>query len=258
MQDLVERILGRAQAGPARVRLLWQGMEDGAPRAQLHADEPVSAASTIKLPIMLTLLGRVARGEATLEETLWVQDILPDSQPFEQGPRQATLEELCRWMICLSDNTAANCLIRRLGMAAVNDFCQGLGLSATVLRREMLDFDALRAGRDNTVSPRDQFVCYEALVHGRILTPALCRLALSILESNRDYGLLYRYIPVPLRLAHKSGGLDHLDHDAGVFFLAKGAYFLGVFVTGGEESQRRQMIGTLSQWVYAHETEEKA
>jgi len=255
MEKLAAKILDYAAAAPCRVRLLWQSMKDDEPRAQYLADERVSSASTIKVPIMLTLLQRVADGRESLDTKVLVEDILEDSRPFEQGPRTVTLEEVCRWMIILSDNTSTNFLIRRLGMEEINAYCQRLGLQQTAVRRVMLDFEALEAGRDNTTSACDQYICYRALYDQSILTPELCRLGLDMLFSNRDYALLYRYIPVPLHLAHKSGGLDFLSHDAGIFFLPREDYFLGVFVTDGTENQRQRAIGDISKWIYDWETE---
>lgn len=62
---------------------------------------------------------------------------------------------------------------------------------------------------------------------------------------------LKRYLVEDVRLAHKTGGLDTVDHDVGIFYTNAVDYSMGVFITNvTDNDQARQLIGRLSKVVY--------
>jgi len=222
------------------------------------AEHKVVSASTIKTPIMLTALSRVQTGTLKMNQMLpvYAPEVLADTEVFDHGEPEYTLEELITWMIINSDNTATNVLIEFLGTDAVNAYCGTLGLKSTVLERKMLDWDAIRAGRNNYISASDLLVVFSKLYHQSILTPELCGLALRILKQQRDFSSAFRYIcDSDLTAAHKTGGLNYLNHDAGIFYLPGSAYYFGCFVTDAMEDSEenpiaKKLIGRLSKAVY--------
>ena len=248
---------GEIAAFPCRTSLL---MTDLATGETLHALEPearVVSASTIKVPILLCALEQVRRGERRLEEMLPVppETILEDTEVFERGVAAYSLWELLYWMIVESDNTATNTVIDALGYDAINSYAQEvLGLKDTLCRRKMLDWAAIEAGRNNYTSAGDQFALYRKLCRGELLNDSLTAVALDMLRRQRSMDDILRYIPYPVDFAHKTGGLDYLSHDAGVFFQPGGDWFLGIFTWDGpsaEGDKRQKMfIGRLAQAIY--------
>ena len=69
-------------------------------------------------------------------------------------------------MITESDNTAANLLIDRLGMDRINSYMQSHGYTHGVLRRKMMDTEAMREGRENLTSTRDVALLFKRLYRG--------------------------------------------------------------------------------------------
>jgi len=123
---------------------------DGADRPLLVlADEVVTAASTIP--------SQRAGGSGVLHAL--------------SSLRTLTLADLLTLMTIVSDNTATNVVIDLIGMERVNQFCARLGLKGTVLRRKMMDADAVRAGLENTTTAHDQATLLDAIA-GRNLLPA--------------------------------------------------------------------------------------
>lgn len=245
-------------AFPAQTALYCVDLTSGAPIAAIRQETRVVSASTIKVPILCCALQEVMDGRLSLEQRIPItpENFCDDTEVFEPGYRQdiCSLWELLYWMIVSSDNTATNTVISLLGFDRINRYCAGLGLAQTTAQRKMLDFSAIAEGRNNYTSPADQYRIYEKLYHGKILNGPLRSVALDFLGRSRSFGSLLRYIPDPVTVLHKPGGLDHLDHDAGIFLLKERPYFLGVFTWDGPaldgQPQQMQLIGQLSRMVY--------
>ncbi|TQI67903.1 serine hydrolase [Clostridium sp. KNHs216] len=242
----------------AKVSLLVYDFDQDETLLSFYEKDRVVSASTIKTPILLTALDMVQSGKLSVGQMLRLpgEEILDDTEVFDRGVREYPLEELLTWMIINSDNTATNVLIEFLGMDAVNACCRKLGLKATALERKMLDWEAVRQGRNNYTSAQDQLTVFQSLRRASILTPELCRCALGILERQRDFSMALRYIADrDFSAAHKTGGLDYLNHDTGIFSLPGHEYYFGCFVTDStddtdENPLSKKLIGRLSRKVY--------
>lgn len=245
-------------AFPAQTALYCVDLTSGESIAAIRQETKVVSASTIKVPILCCALQDVMDGTLSLEQIIPITagDFCGDTEVFEPGYKQdrCSLWELLYWMIVSSDNTATNTVISLLGYDHINRYCAGLGLTSTSVQRKMLDFTAIAEGRNNYTSPADQYRIYEKLYHGNILNQRLREVVFDFLGRSRSFGSLQRYIPDPVTVLHKPGGLDHLDHDAGIFLLEDRPYFLGVFTWDGPaldgQPQQMRLIGQLSRMVY--------
>ena len=229
-------------AFPGKTSILAAEVESGRVLWALEPDTQVVSASTIKVPVLLAALEEVRQGRLSLGQTLDLpaEVLLEDSKVFEYGPTSRSLWELLYWMIVESDNTATNRVISTVGYDAINAYARDvLGLRHTVCQRQMLDWDAIAAGRNNYTSAADQFALYRKLCRG---------------EIQRSMDDILRYNPYPVDFAHKTGGLDYLSHDAGVFFQPGGDWFLGIFTWDGPSAEgddrQKQFIGRLGKAIY--------
>ena len=254
LRDYVENEINNADAA---VSLLVYDFTNNDTILSFGAERRVISASIIKTLIMLTALDLVQKGKLSLDRRIPVpcQEMLEDTEVFHCGQKDCPLEELITWMIINSDNTATNVLIELLGMDTVNEYCKSIGLNSTVLERKMLDWDAVKAGRNNYTSAADQLIVFSKIYHKTILTPELCDLALSILMRQRDYSSALRYLcSADITFAHKTGGLDYLNQDAGIFYMPGHEYYFGCFVTDAmsdteENPVAKRLIGRLSKSV---------
>lgn len=252
LEALKQSLQAEAESSPAQVSILWRSLE-GETLFDFQSGRQMVSASMIKVPILTAALTRVQQGTATMPTLLPVAqaDILDDSKAFETGPRNASLEELLTWMIVESDNTSTNVLIRWLSMEEINAHCAALGLRSTVLQRYMLDVEAMQQGRNNFTSAEDMYLLFAALHANRILTPELCAAALHILKKQRSANLLRRYIWQDATLAHKTGGLSGLCHDAGIITLNGTQWYLGVFTQNApQEDGDQQLIGRVAHQIF--------
>lgn len=245
-------------AFPGKTSLL---MTDIDTHETLHAYDPdvqVVSASTIKVPILLCALRLVQEGKLSLEQTLPLAPavITEDTEVFEAENRRDayTLWEYLYWMIVESDNTATNVMIDFLGYDAINRFIFSAGLDHTSCARRMLDWQAIQAGRNNYTSASDQEILYRRLCRGELLNPKLTEVALDMLRRQRSMDSILRYVPEAVVFAHKTGGLDYLDHDAGVFFLPHRRIYLGVFTWDGPapegDMSQKRYIGKLAKTLF--------
>ena len=219
-------------------------------------EEQVISASTIKVPVMLCLFDYLRENGISVETKIEVksEQICSDSMVFEYGTREASLYELTIWMIINSDNTATNVLLDYLGFDRMNAYFDRIGLADTKVQRHMLDYEAVAAGKNNYISPVDFWRCMEMIWEKKESDPDMA-MAFQILTWNRDDESLLRYLYENPVCAHKSGELDQVEHDAGIFCCEKGNYFLGIFLSemSGEETQLKEackLIGRMSRAVY--------
>ena len=254
----IEKCTGPAGAGgaeqPAQT-LTEKKLQDSILLERRCRDRVVSA-STVKMPVMMALMEKLREENRPLTDCLWVrrEQILDDSKVFEYGEREASFEELITWMIVNSDNTSTNVLLDYLGFDEYNRRFVNAGLTETVVQRRMLDFEAVKDGLNNYISLYDFYRCM-AILYAKKESDRDASLAYNILKGNRDYDSLCRYLYERISVAHKTGGLDDIIHDAGVFETGNGDYFFGVFVSEFEpkpemEKEAEKLIGRMSRAVF--------
>lgn len=190
----------------------------------VHGKMVFTQASAIKLPILVELMRQVDAGALRLDDevTLVASDIVPGSGVLQQltpGKVKLSLRDVATLMVTVSDNTATNMIIDRVGMAKVNSEMARLGLSATKLQRKMQDATARKENRENLSTPEEQARLLQLLYKGEILTAksrAEIDRILSIPKSSRIRTLL----PAGTKVAHKTGTLSGVTVDVGIVYLA--------------------------------------
>jgi beta-lactamase class A len=242
---------------PGKIALRLADLETGAVLFDQAGESRVVSASLIKVPILLAALDQVQEGRLALEQEIPVSpsQVLADTESLDLGQSACPLVELLYWMIAASDNTATNVLIDLLGYGTINDYItQTLGLKETQLQRKMLDWDAIHAGKNNYTSAADQHRLFHLLCHEKLLTPPLTETAIHILARQRDGSMFQRYLADDVLLPHKTGTLDHVFHDVGVFLLPHCNYFLAILTWDGPslegDPRQKQLIGRLAKSIY--------
>lgn len=253
-QAIKNEILSAIKDG-AEVSLLIKNFDTQDTLYSYEDNRAVVSASMIKVPIMLTALEQIQEGKLALDSLIELKDsiLLEDTEVFEYGGGKYTLEELMVWMIIESDNTATNCLIDLLTIEKINAFCKKLSLPSTKLERRMLDFKAVKEGKNNYTSAKDMAILYEKIYNKTILTPDLCETAIGILKRQRHKQLSLRYLYDDIVVAHKTGSLDNLNHDAGIFYLPGIHYYFGAFVWNAPSNEyASKWIGRISKGIYEY------
>lgn len=211
------------------------------------------SASIIKIPIMIEALSKVDNLEIPLLSQFQIKesDKVDFSVITEQNLNECTFLDLITCMIINSDNTATNVLIDILGMDNINQKIKNLKMQNTKLQRKMMDFKAISEGKNNFTSLKDMLLVMEGLYRGEIINKEVSKRAIDIMKNQRDNSMLKRYIQDNVILANKTGELDNLNNDVGIFYTKKTDYFIGIFVNKAKNNQQAsEIIGKLSKEVY--------
>lgn len=194
-----------------------------------YNNKKMGSASMIKVFILEKAYSEIANGTINEEMTLPIErDTKVGGAGSLQGYGIGTpikMSTLLRKMIIESDNTATNMLIKYLGMDNINKYMQEKGYTESLLCRRMMDFESLRAGRDNVTSVKDLGLFYKRIYSGTAVTPELDKKMISILKEQEDTNKIPFYLPQGIEVAHKTGEINAVMNDGGIVF-AKRPYVL--------------------------------
>ena len=171
---------------------------------------------------------------------------------FELGTPTLSIRDYATLMVTLSDNTATNVLIDRVGMDKVTARMSTLGLGATKLRRRMSDLAAARRGNENVSTPAEIVRLLEVLNKGEGLTPASHDAAIALLKKKKE-NRLRRGLPPGVEAADKSGELEGVRVDAGIVFAKNRPYIVCVMTTYlKSEAEGERAIEEISRATYEY------
>jgi beta-lactamase class A len=191
---------------------------DGEELFSARADELFPAASVIKLPLVMALYADAAEGLIDLAERVEVGERVDGSGVLRQlrDVPALTLRDLATLAIVVSDNTATNRLVERLGADRVNERLRGWGCRDSRLARKMYDFEAAACGKENLMTAHETAALLQRLWRGDCADRATSDAVLDVLRQCEDRTMLRRYLPHGAAVAHKTGTLDESRNDAGI------------------------------------------
>jgi beta-lactamase class A len=221
----------------------------------IRPDEVFPQASSIKIAVLAELYHQAQQsahgvsGKATLKDRYVVRasDIVADSSilgGLTPEVSSLTNRDLATIMVAVSDNSATNVLIDRVGMDNVVRLTESLGLAHTQLRRKMMDLQAAAQGRENISTPREMMQLLEQLYRGRVIGAPLLDDFFNVLATSKD-SWIPRDLPPDLKVANKPGELEGVRNDSGIVFLKNRPYVICVMTTylaherAGEEAITR-------------------
>ena len=202
----------------------------------LHADDVFPQASSIKIAVLAELYRQVQQGKLKPTDvyTVKTSDLVPDSpimNGLTPGVTKITLGDLATMVVAVSDNSATNILIDRVGMENVNSLLDSLGLTHTRLRRKMMDLKAASEGRENISTPGEMMMLLESLYRGKVLNKPVTDDFFHLLSTKKMDSWISRDLPEDLKIANKPGSLEGVRNDSGVVFLENRPYIFCVMTT---------------------------
>lgn len=214
----------------------------------------ISAASTIKVPVLIAFFQDLDAGKVRLDEMLTMTEALKasgsgDMQYLGVGKEYTALETATK-MIVISDNSATNMIIEYLGGAEVlNNRFQEWGLTATRINNPLPDLEGT-----NTTSPRDLVRLMATVSEGEILSTRSRDRVFDIMRRTKTRTLLPQGLGEEARIAHKTGDIGSMVGDVGVIDMPNGKRYAGAVMVQRphNNSQAQALIRQMSSTVYQH------
>ncbi len=242
--------------------------QTGTPEVDLDADQPVAAASVIKIVFAVAFARAVAAGQLDPCERLEVPAELRVGGSGTAGfadPPIVSLRDLALAMITVSDNAATDLVYGRVGPEAATAVLDDLGLTNTYVRSDMIsaarrvaaelgfpngsDLDAQLAAADpravralawldparaNATNPRDTTTLLAAIWTDRAAPPQACAFVRNEMRRRENTQRLASGFDATVEVAGKTGTLPFVRNEAGVVTYPDGhRYAVAVFTRTG-------------------------
>jgi beta-lactamase class A len=271
LREQIEKI--ERESGAKAIAVAMRDAETG---LELHSngDRWFHAASTIKVPILLGVFAAIDRGELLPHSRVHVRNrflSVVENIPFrgESGRdsnsavhnaigKMMRVDELAYHMITTSSNLATNLLLGVIGPDAVNQTLKALHVDKGIeLRRGVEDELAFEKGISNMVTADGLLRILIMLSEGKAFSPALSRRMMDILHGQEFNQGIPARLPKGARVAHKTGEISTVAHDAGVVYLPKRKPYVLVILTEWDPaaSGRSRTIATISHTIYEYLTQ---
>jgi len=252
MTALKQQVQSLASAQPDLTPGVFMVDLDTNAYVDLNGNMVFPAASMIKVPILVAFFQDVDAGKIRLDEQLALtEDVIAEGsgdlqyQPI--GSKYSALET-ATLMIVISDNTATNMLIKRLGgKEALNQRFQSWGLTHTVINNPLADLTGT-----NTTTPKD-LVSLMALVNRGDLVSLRSRdRLLEIMRRTETNTLLPQGLGPNATIAHKTGDIASTVGDVGLVDLPNGKRYLAMVIVKRPDNDDRaqELIRQISKVSY--------
>src|SRR5437762_4036547 len=249
--DLVQQLDGLISSFPGGAGIWIADPTVATPLFAHDPDEQVIAASLYKLGVLAEAERRVDAGDLHYGDAITIQpdDITLDGS-YEDAGTQLTLDEALEAMITISDNGSALALWRILG---------GANIDATLEKAGIKNFHvALDDSEDNWVTPRAVGTFFTLLARRQLISAAASDRMLSRLERQQINDRLPAQLPADVVIAHKTGNLAGVTHDAGIIFTKTGPRVVVVMTWDALDEDAANFISSIGSLVYSSNLEPAA
>lgn len=250
--ELQARLEDLAGEIPGRVAWSMAHPASGA-RVEKHADACFISASVIKTPILMESFR-----QAEHEGLDW-NEVLPLKESDKVGGSgvlnvlhdglRTTARDVAVLMTVVSDNTATNMMLERLGVEKVNAFLQDHGCKVTRCIRKLYDWDAIKKGIHNHIAAGEITDLLVLAAQGRLNGPEADQDLIGIMKKQQYRDKIPHLLPKGAVTATKSGSLDEVSHDCGIVYLPGGDWFALSIFTGdlqhSEEGPERAAVNAV-------------
>lgn len=219
--NVLESIRQEMSAMPGHLGFYYKNLVTGFEYG-IGEEEIYGAASVIKFPLFLHILAECHRGNLSLDDRIVTEDSdkVPSCGALNMftGSIETDIRTVCRLMICLSDNTATNRLIRLCGFEAIEQGFAEMGLEKTRIHRKLFDSSAAAAGKQNFISPKELGLLLERLYRGEFINQEISDYAIEVLSEQQIGHKLAGKLGENVKIAHKTGEDDYLSNDIGIVY----------------------------------------
>jgi beta-lactamase class A len=233
-----------------------------------NADHYFHAASTMKLAVLLAVFRQVDRGDLQLEAPVHVRnrftsivnqepfmlDLGRDADPDVYGHlgKTLTVRELAYWMITKSSNLATNLLVEVVGIPTIQQALDELEIDGMKILRGVEDARAFDAGLNNEVTANGLLKLLRLIADGKAYSRQACDDMLEIMLDQQYRSGIPAGLPKAARVAHKTGNISTVHHDAGIVYLdGRKPYVLVILTQFPAEQGRGTAVAQVSRDIFS-------
>jgi beta-lactamase class A len=214
------------------------------------------AASTIKAPLLLAVYKLAEEGRIRLDDTLHVRNRFRsltggifrvsassdgDSEVHRRVGRSMRVRDLARAMIVRSSNLATNLLLDYIELDAVKRVLKEARMDGIEIRRGVEDTAAFEQGINNLVTADGLMRCFRLLCQEGFVRAQTREEMIEVLCAQEFNGMIPASLPHEARVAHKTGEISTVCHDAGIVFLPdRKPYVIAILTEWPPHIEKRQ------------------
>ncbi|MGH9419522.1 MAG: serine hydrolase [Thermoanaerobaculia bacterium] len=232
-----------------------------------NADRYFHAASTMKLAVLLAVFRQIDRGELALDSPVHVRnrftsivnqepfmlDLGNDADPDVYGHLGKTLKvrELAYWMITKSNNLATNLLVDVVGIKTIQHALDELEIDGVRVLRGVEDQAAFDAGLNNEVTANGLLKMLRVIAERKAWSEEASKEMLNIMLDQQFRSGIPAGLPKAARVAHKTGNISTVHHDAGIVFLGdRKPYVLVILTQFSADKARGTAVADVSRDIF--------
>jgi beta-lactamase class A len=221
---------------------------------KINSDKEIPSASLVKIPIMAAVYELAEKGDLSLNEKLtYKKKYRCGGSGIIKRSRYGTkftIRELVELMISLSDNVATHMLIDRIGIKNLNKIFKELGLKNTNIDRFVMDLQARDKGIENYTTAEDIGLLLEKIYRGKLVSKEASIEMLLIMLKQRISDRIPKKLPTQVAVAHKTGLMKDVCHDAGVVYTNNGDFIICVLTHNIKPQVAKEIIADVAYMTY--------
>ena len=232
-----------------------------------NADTWFHAASTMKLAVLLGLFREIARGNLTVDSPVHVRNRFTsivnrepyqidvgdgDTAVYKSIGRNMPVRELAYWMITTSSNLATNVLVEIIGVDTIQRALDELEIGGLRVIRGVEDASAYDAGLNNEVTANGLLRLLRVISEKKAFSKEASEQMLDIMLDQRYKSGIPAGLPGEAKVAHKTGNISTVHHDAGIVYMEdRKPYVLVVLTRFSPEVGRGKAVAEISREVHS-------
>ncbi len=196
----------------------------------INADEIFSAASIIKLPVLVALFKNIENGQTSIYDEMVLTDLFraegSGALQYKAENSKYSIDNLARVMITNSDNSATNMLMTKIGgMPAVNRQIKDWGLARTHVNNWLPDMEGT-----NYITARDMGRLLYNIENPKFLSVSSREKIISYMSHVKNDRLIPAGLGAGADFMHKTGDIGKMLGDAGIVHAPNGQRYIVVIL----------------------------
>lgn len=259
--ELKNTIREKLQPLEGTFAVAFKSLTDSSQTVFINERELFHAASTMKTPVMIELFKQAEAGKFSLSDSVEItnefrsivdssryrMEVDEDSKGdlYELIGQKRTIRRLIDDMITMSSNLATNILMEKVGAKNVTQTMRSYGAESIQVLRGVEDIKAYERGLSNRTASLDEAIIYERIGSGEAVSEKASQEMIEILKRQHFNDMIPAGLPEEVEVAHKTGWITGVQHDAGLIMMPGGRKYVLVLLSK-DAPERDRVVRTFA------------